>query len=283
MYEFVARRRGSAADMLEGSDAPSAASAPAPAPAATATSDPEAALSKSARKRLLKVEQKESRKEWRKIRKEQRKEKLAAIAAERAAGGPEPVILCRPVDNNADTTTFGPEHAARARDFFATKLGSPRLVLAPMVNQSELAFRLLARRRGFTLCYTPMLHSRRFATEQHYRDENFEVNASDRPLVAQFCGDDPATMLAAALHAQPNCDAIDINCGCPQAIAQRGHYGAFLLDEPELIATLVSTLARGAHARRRAHHMRHARSPPVAPHDHAPAQVWSHLPGRPQA
>ena len=125
------------------------------------------------------------------------------------------------------------------------RFGEPRLVLAPMVNQSELAFRLLARRHGAGLTYTPMLHSTRFANDEGYRMENFDDHASDRPLVAQFCGDNPKTLLAACRFVQGRCDAVDLNCGCPQGIARKGHYGAFLLDEPDLIVSIVCTLAHG--------------------------------------
>lgn len=51
-------------------------------------------------------------------------------------------------------------------------------------------------------------------------------------------------MLEAALLAQPHCAAIDINLGCPQAIAKRGHYGAFLQDEWPLLTNIVSTLSK---------------------------------------
>jgi tRNA-dihydrouridine synthase 1 len=66
--------------------------------------------------------------------------------------------------------------------------------------------------------------------------------ALDRPLFVQFCANDPAQFLEAAQHAAPYCDAVDLNLGCPQGIARKGHYGAFLQEEPDLIHQLIRTL-----------------------------------------
>ena len=79
-------------------------------------------------------------------------------------------------------------------------LGSPRYIMAPMVLQSALAFRLLARRHGCDLCYTPMLHADLVVRDAAYRRDHVpdDACAEDRPLIAQLGGGDPATLAAAA-------------------------------------------------------------------------------------
>lgn len=119
------------------------------------------------------------------------------------------------------------------------------LVVAPMVDQSDLPFRLLARRYGANLCYTPMIHSRLLVTSKQYRSKFLGTWLdADRPLIAQLCGSEPEFVLEAARYLEPHVDGIDINCGCPQGIARRGNYGAFLLEQEETLLTLVKHLVK---------------------------------------
>eukprot|EP01029_Cantina_marsupialis_P030355 TRINITY_DN81931_c0_g1_i1.p1 TRINITY_DN81931_c0_g1~~TRINITY_DN81931_c0_g1_i1.p1 ORF type:complete len:375 (+),score=121.01 TRINITY_DN81931_c0_g1_i1:30-1154(+) len=121
----------------------------------------------------------------------------------------------------------------------------PLKVLAPMVNQSELAFRILVRRYGTNVCYTPMMHARLFKNDPKYRAQNFSTNAEDRPLVAHFCcpKDEPAeTLLKAAQFVEDKVDAVDLNLGCPQGIARKGKYGSFMLEEFEVIESFIKIL-----------------------------------------
>jgi tRNA-dihydrouridine synthase 1 len=121
------------------------------------------------------------------------------------------------------------------------------LAVAPMVDQSDLPFRLLCRRYGANLAFTPMIHARMFCEKPIYRLKFFNLcngtPQEDRPLIVQLCGSEPHIMLQAATLLQPHCDGIDLNCGCPQSIAKRGNYGAYLLEQPELLISLVKTLA----------------------------------------
>lgn len=71
--------------------------------------------------------------------------------------------------------------------------------------------------------------------DKNYKRDNFSTCPEDRPLIVQFCSNDPDYLLRAAKMVEDECDAVDINLGCPQGIARRGHYGSFLLEEPDLI------------------------------------------------
>ncbi|KAK4989509.1 tRNA dihydrouridine synthase [Elasticomyces elasticus] len=165
-------------------------------------------------------------------------------------------------------------HKLHGRAFFES-IGSPRLILAPMVDQSEFAWRMLS--RSFMtpetskdlLAYTPMFHARMFTDTPKYRESHFQPIRTalpsppdayqsaqyepshlyldgnpqvDRPLFVQFCANEPNELLEAARHVQRFCDAVDLNLGCPQGIAKRGHYGAFLQEDWDTIYNLINRL-----------------------------------------
>ncbi|GAC98979.1 potential tRNA dihydrouridine synthase [Pseudozyma hubeiensis SY62] len=173
-----------------------------------------------------------------------------------------PVII---PDLDSFPPTGTPKHAKLSSWDFYRSIGSPQRIVAPMVDQSELAWRILSRRYGSDLVYTPMINAKLFADESSkkkkvkYQEVNFnrefaeEGAASlslsdsdgadtDRPLFVQFCANDPATLLRAAQVVEDRCDAVDLNLGCPQHIARRGHYGSFLMEDWELIFRLINIL-----------------------------------------
>jgi len=117
------------------------------------------------------------------------------------------------------------------------------------------------------VAYTPMLHARLFSETPKFRGNHFQPlrtplsahpdptappqpadmyldgNPSlDRPLFVQFCSNEPEELLKAAKYVAPYCDAVDLNLGCPQGIARKGHYGAFLQDDQDLIFRLINKL-----------------------------------------
>ena len=88
------------------------------------------------------------------------------------------------------------------------------LVVAPMVDQSDLPFRLLSKHYGANLCFTPMIHTRLLLESDTYREKFVGTwLQQDRPLIAQLCGSDPDVVLQAARMVEPYVDGIDINCG----------------------------------------------------------------------
>ena len=156
-----------------------------------------------------------------------------------------------PVDESIRKRPIPRDWVARLLKRFPTPANcasdTKALVVAPMVDQSDLPYRLLCRRYGANLAFTPMIHARLFQTSKAYRRKFFDLAngtpPEDRPLIAQLCGSRPLDcVVQTAKDLEPFVDGIDLNCGCPQNIAKKGHYGAFLLEQEEELVDVVKAL-----------------------------------------
>lgn len=192
---------------------------------------------------------------------------------------------------------------------FYQRINQPRHILAPMVAQSDLPFRLMCEQLyNVDLSYTQMIHAHNFADkngdtfrrnhldvydESLVRDvllgsadsnaliftqsqrnaleglDESDIEASRqriisalqqknnspgatlfevKPTVVQIAAHDPDVAAKAAElileRSNGQCLAIDLNLGCPQAIARKGRYGSFLHDETPQAAYDVLTRLR---------------------------------------
>lgn len=135
---------------------------------------------------------------------------------------------------------------------FWEKLGSPRHISAPMVDHSYLPWRLLVRNHGTDLAVTQMINAGSFvksktmqADVMDWLDHSCHSTAAalDTPIIAQLAGNNTDILVKAGRILQANgVDVIDLNLGCPQGIARRGNYGAYLLPDQPLVTSILSTL-----------------------------------------
>ena len=138
-------------------------------------------------------------------------------------------------------------HNAVKSSSFYESLGSPKTICAPMVDQSELAWRLLTRSHGVDLCFTQMILAKQFLIAKDYRkdcmdwlnyeslDENEPIFSSfslkcgiseeklyearnkaaelDKTLIVQLAGDNIDALVKAGKMVQSKAAAIDLNLG----------------------------------------------------------------------
>lgn len=134
------------------------------------------------------------------------------------------------------------------RKFWVDTLKKPKYMMAPMVLQSELAFRMMCRKYNCKLCWTPMIR----ASEIIYNYEKYGnlkrsllFHKFDRPLIIQLCSNKPNEIVKATkiIESFGNiADGIDINLGCPQRCARDEMFGAFLLDKPQIVKKMINEL-----------------------------------------
>ncbi|KFM56940.1 tRNA-dihydrouridine(20a/20b) synthase [NAD(P)+]-like protein, partial [Stegodyphus mimosarum] len=112
-------------------------------------------------------------------------------------------------------------------------------ICAPMVRYSKLPFRMLVRKYGCNVAFTPMIVSHSFVDSVKARHTDFSTSIEDRPLIVQFAAKNGNEFADSAELTYHYSDGVDLNCGCPQRWALSSGYGACLLEKPEVVHTMI--------------------------------------------
>ncbi|XP_035210496.1 tRNA-dihydrouridine(20a/20b) synthase [NAD(P)+]-like isoform X2 [Stegodyphus dumicola] len=89
-------------------------------------------------------------------------------------------------------------------------------ICAPMVRYSKLPFRMLVRKYGCDVAFTPMIVSHSFVDSLKARHTDFSTSIEDRPLIVQFAAKNGNEFADSAELTYHYSDGVDLNCGCPQ-------------------------------------------------------------------
>ncbi len=116
-------------------------------------------------------------------------------------------------------------------------LGKYPLLLAPMEDVTDPAFRLMCKRFGADLVYTEFVSSDALVRYVNSTQQKLKICDEERPVAIQIYGRFPEAMEEAARiceEAKP--DIIDINFGCPvKKVAGKGAGAGMLKDVPKML------------------------------------------------
>ncbi len=127
------------------------------------------------------------------------------------------------------------------------KIGNIRLknplLLAPMVDVTDLPYRLICRKAGAALAYVEMLNIGAILHVNEKTKRLMKTCNDDRPVGIQVTGPKVSEFKEVIpILKAGNFDLIDINCGCPSVRTMDNESGSFLLKKPEKIASYIKIL-----------------------------------------
>ncbi len=135
---------------------------------------------------------------------------------------------------------------------FWGKLKKPIMVLAPMADVTDAAFRRVIAKYGKPdVMYTEFVSADGLVMADDEGKAKLKkdlmFSESERPIVAQFFSGKPEMMeKAARLAEELGFDGIDINMGCPAGPIERQGAGAALMKNPKRAREIIAAAKRGA-------------------------------------
>ncbi len=117
------------------------------------------------------------------------------------------------------------------------------VILAPMEDVTDRAFRQLCKRYGADIVYTEFISAEALRRGIEKSVRKLTADPVERPIAVQIFGNSVESMIEAAQIAEEySPDYLDINFGCPtKKVAGKGA-GAALLREPEKMAAIAAAV-----------------------------------------
>lgn len=124
-------------------------------------------------------------------------------------------------------------------------LGHEPLLLAPMEDVTDLAFRLLCKRFGADLVYTEFLSADALIRQVAGTTRKLAIDPEERPVAIQIYGREVEPMVEAARIAEAaGPELLDLNFGCPvKRVAGKGA-GSGMLRCPDQMLRIVKEVVR---------------------------------------
>ncbi len=116
---------------------------------------------------------------------------------------------------------------------------SGKLVLAPMHNVTNIAFRLMCKKYGAALVSTELLSANALARKNKVTLELAKTCEEEKPAVAQIFSNNINNLIKSAQILEKNFDVIDINLGCPSDKVMKQGSGGYLLKRKNKIAEII--------------------------------------------
>ncbi len=125
-------------------------------------------------------------------------------------------------------------------------LGREPVLLAPMEDVTDQAFRLLCKEFGASMVYSEFVSADALIRSVGRSLQKISVCNDERPVAVQLYGRDVESMVEAAriIESETHPDVIDINFGCPvKKVAGKGA-GAGMLRNPELMLNITRAIVQ---------------------------------------
>ena len=125
-------------------------------------------------------------------------------------------------------------------------LGNLPVVLAPMEDVTDQAFRLLCKEFGASMVYSEFVSADALIRSIDRSLEKIRVDDRERPVAIQIYGRDVPSMVEAAkiVESEAHPDILDLNFGCPvKKVAGKGG-GSGMLKTPQLMLDITREIVK---------------------------------------